>query len=202
MKLTRQVILSVAPHANLAITDEFVKNLPLLGPKYGLMIDDEQLQFLAQCVHESNGLTVFVENLNYSTPERIASVWPSRFTVASAKPYARNPKGLANKVYANRMGNGDEASGDGYRYRGQGSLQATGKDMFRKIGAILGVDLIARPELIQSPQYNLLGALAIANILGLGAIHDFKNDTHTLNGGYTGYADRLSIYNRLKTLTT
>jgi putative chitinase len=165
------------------------------------LTDDEQLQFLAQCIHESAGLTVFAENLNYSTAERIAAVWPSRFNVSSAKPYARNPKALANKVYANRMGNGDEASGDGYRYRGQGSLQGTGKDMFRKIGAILGVDLVAHPELIQSPQYNLLGALAIAKILGLGNIHDFKNDTHTLNGGYTGYADRLSIYNRLKTLT-
>jgi putative chitinase len=201
MRLTKEVILKIAPRANLALVNEIVTTLPKLAPQYGLGSDDEILQFLAQCIHESNGLTTFKENLNYSSAARIAAVWPSRFTTKSAIPYARNPAKLASKVYANRMGNGDEESGDGWKYSGKGLLQATGKAMFKMISDITGYDFVSKPDDMVLPKYNLLSALAVAKILKLGEIHDFKSDTKKLNGGYTNYEDRLSLYNRLKTLT-
>jgi putative chitinase len=199
--LSRGIILSITPRANIALVDEIVVNLPKLGPVYGLKTHDEQLQFLAQAIHESNGLTSFTENLNYSTPQRIAAVWPSRFNITTARPYARNPAGLANRVYANRMGNGPETSGDGWKYRGRGMLQGTGKAMYARISKETGVDFVSNPDLLLTPKYNLLGALAIARILNLGAIHDFRSDTKTLNGGYTNYDHRESLYKRLQQLT-
>lgn len=93
------------------------------------------------------------ENLNYTSAARIAKVWPSRFpSVASAKPYVRNPQKLANRVYANRNGNGDEASGDGWRYRGMGDTQLTGKENFARAGKKLGIDLVGKPELACEPE--------------------------------------------------
>ena len=91
---------------------------------------------LGQSSHESGGFKLVSENLYYSTPERIMAVWPSRFpTVNSAKPYAKNPSGLANKVYSDRMGNGDEASSEGSFFSGRGFLQLTGKSNFREFAA-------------------------------------------------------------------
>ena len=93
------------------------------------------------------------ENLNYTSAARIAKVWPSRFpSVASAKPYVRNPQKLANSVYANRNGNGDEASGDGWRYRGMGDTQITGKENFARAGKKLGIDLVGKPQLACEPE--------------------------------------------------
>ena len=198
MAATLQKILSVAPHANIALAKEISNCLHALAPSYGLLTEDEEFQFLAQAIHESNGLTAFEENLKYSRAERIAAVWPTRFSVSSAKDYVRNPAKLANKVYANRMGNGDESSGDGFRYRGRGMLQATGKSMYSSISKETGHDFIASPDDILLPKWNLVSSLAVAKILGLGNIHDFKSDTKRLNGGYTNYSDRLSIYNALK----
>lgn len=201
MILTRDTLLPVVPHADHDLLNEIVANLPTLAPKYGLGSDDEILQFLAQAFHESMGLTNFNENLNYTSADRIAAVWPSRFTKMTAIPYAHNPQKLASNVYANRMGNGDATSGDGWKYHGRTMLQATGKAMYKQISDMLGYDFVAKPDDINLPKWNLLASLTIAKILKLGAIHDFKNDTKTLNGGYEGYSDRLSIYNHLKQTT-
>lgn len=98
--------------------------------------------------HETGGRMQPVnENLNYSSAQRLCEVWPSRFpTKASAAPYVRNPQKLANRVYANRMGNGPEASGDGWRYRGRALPQLTGKENYAKASKLVGVDLIADPD--------------------------------------------------------
>lgn len=202
MKLTRDTILKIAPHADGSLLNEIVSSIEHLAPEYGLKSADEILQFLAQAIHESNGLSDFEENLFYKSPDRIAAVWPSRFTKVTASPYARNPQKLASKVYANRMGNGDEGSGDGWKYRGRTMLQATGKDMYKKISDRIGYDFVTHPDDINLPKWNLLASLCIAEILNLGEIHDFKADTKKLNGGYTNYSDRLSLYTRLKQLTS
>lgn len=113
--------------------DNYYKHLHQTMTDYRITDKLDQLVFLTTCVYESNYLCSPQENLYYSTPERIQVVWPSRFpTVASAKPFVRNPEKLANKVYANRLGNGDEASGDGWLYRGFGLIQITGKENHEK----------------------------------------------------------------------
>ncbi len=103
---------------------------------------------LATAYHETGGMMQPVnENLNYNSAARIREVWPKRFTsVAAAIPYVRNPQGLANRVYAGRLGNGPEASGDGWRYRGRALAQITGEDNYRKASKLVGVDLVADPE--------------------------------------------------------
>lgn len=201
MNLTVPAIRKVAPNAPDVIVNQIINDLPKWAPAFDLGNDEEVLQFLAQMIHESQGLTHFEESLYYSTPERIAQVWPSRFSVASARPYARNPQALANVVYANRMGNGNAASGDGWKYRGRGGLQATGKAMFQQISTLLKYDFVANPDALADPKWVLPGSLAVAKILKLGLIHDFVADTKKLNGGTIGLADRMAILKALRDAT-
>jgi len=99
------------------------------------------------------------ENLNYSA-KRLTEVWPSRFpSTGSAKPYANNPQRLANKVYADRMGNGPEASGDGWRYRGRGYPQVTGEANYAKVSPFVGIDLIADPDRLMEPRIAAIAML-------------------------------------------
>lgn len=115
--------------------------------------------FLANVGVESGGLTRVVENLNYSA-ERMAVVWPTRYAVPGSSPkrpnalavrLAHNPEALANNVYADRMGNGPEASGDGFQFRGRALIQITGRDNHTRIGKRLGLDLVNHPELLEEP---------------------------------------------------
>jgi putative chitinase len=109
-------------------------------PKYEINTVNRVAAFLAQCGHESVDFTVLQENLNYSTKGMMAT-WPKRFpTEASAAPYNRNPEKIANKVYADRMGNGPESSGDGWKYRGRGAIQLTGKSNYMAFMKDLGFD--------------------------------------------------------------
>lgn len=107
--------------------------------------------FLANIGVESAGLTATVENLNYSATGLLAT-FPSHFTQLEAQQYARKPITIASRAYANRLGNGDEASGDGWRYRGRGYLQVTGKSNYAAAGKALGLDLLAHPELLEQPE--------------------------------------------------
>ena len=118
------------------------------------------LDFLPQILHESAMLECTEERLSY-TPERIRQVWPSRFpTLASALPYSHSPAKLANHVYANRMGNGDESSGDGFAFRGRGVIQLTGRAGYAHVGDLIGQDLTSLPELMEQPRYALMAAIA------------------------------------------
>jgi len=117
-------------------------------------IDD----FIGQILHESTGLTRLSEDLHYGAP-RLMEVWPSRFpTLASATPFARNPEKLANKVYGGRMGNTEP--GDGWLYRGRGPIQLTGKNNYRRVGALVGQDLVGIPDLAAQPRFALEIAIA------------------------------------------
>lgn len=108
--------------------------------------------FMAQLAHESGGFRATVENLNYSA-EALSATWPSRFDHARAQAYARQPEKIAERVYGGRMGNGPEGSGDGWKYRGRGLLQATGKDNYRRISQALYGDarLLDDPQLLEHP---------------------------------------------------
>jgi putative chitinase len=158
--------------------------------------------FLAQIGHESGGLTVTEEKMGYSAA-RMMAVWPSRFpTLDSARPYANNPEKLGNHVYANRLGNGPPESGDGYRYRGRGLIQITGRDGYEKVGGVAGINLVAHPERAFSPGDALLVACAFWKWKGLNAIcdsGDFRAVTRRINGGTIGWADRLAWLEKVRT---
>lgn len=112
------------------------------------------LAFLPQVLHETGMLESTAENLTYTSPERIAKVWPTRFpTVASAVPFVAAPQKLANRVYANRMGNGNEASGDGHAFRGRGLIMVTGRAAYRRLGERWGQDLEVSPQLLEERHF-------------------------------------------------
>jgi putative chitinase len=162
--------------------------------------------FLAQVAHESNECRSLVENLSYSAP-RLTAVWPRRFpTIESAKPFAHNPERLANYVYANRLGNGDVASGDGWRFRGRGILQITGRTNYREAGAALGLDLEQFPEQLEQPLPAALAAAHFWSSRGCNALADarpgddddadFLRITQLINGGRHGLAERRAYWAR------
>ena len=160
---------------------------------FGIDTAEQQASFLGQCGHESNGFTALAENLNYKA-ESLCKVWPKRFpTLDAAQPYNRNPEAIANHVYANRMGNGDEGSGDGFAFRGRGLIQLTGRDNYRACGEALGVDLESNPDWVATPQYAALSAGWFWSIHVLNHIaSDITAVTKKINGGTLGLDDRVA----------
>ncbi|WP_447936953.1 glycoside hydrolase family 19 protein [Thermomonas fusca] len=127
--------------------------------------------FLAQIGHESAGLTRTEENLNYNA-RRLREVWPSRFSADAAADYARHPERIANRVYANRMGNGSEASGDGWRFRGRSPIQLTGRDNYRHLAQLTGLPLVAMPSLAAEVDEGALIAATWWQANGLNTLAD------------------------------
>lgn len=158
--------------------------------------------FMAQVAHESGHFSRLEENLNYSG-ERLWQVFRKYFTdEAEALTFAKQPEKIANRVYCNRMGNGDEASGDGWKYRGRGFIQLTGRDNYREIGKKIGVDLEATPELVATDLPTALKtACAFWDSRKLNVLAD-KDDlraiTKKINGGYIGLAERQSLLDRAR----
>lgn len=156
--------------------------------------------FLAQLAHESAGLTRFSENLNYSA-ERLVAMWPKRFTPALAAKYARQPEKIANYAYAGRYANGDESSGDGWRYRGRGPIQLTFRGNYRAAGEKLGLDLVNNPDRVLEPA---IGARVAGwywdsrKLNVLADARDFVGITKAINGGTHGLADRTALYEKAK----
>ena len=152
---------------------------------------------LGQAAHESGGFTITKENLYYSTPDRLCKVWPSRFkTVEDAVPYAKNPKALADKVYSNRMGNGEN---EGHIYIGRGFIQLTGKDNYRSFASDMRVpDVMNDPSLVET-DYAFESAMWFFEKNGLFRMADngigtdnIKAVTKRVNGGYHGLDDRIA----------
>lgn len=149
--------------------------------------------FLSQVLHESAMLTVLAENLNYSA-ERLVAVWPRRFpSVSRARPYARNPEALANHVYADRMGNTEP--GDGWKYRGRGLIQITGRSNYELVQELTGLPVVDEPDLLLEPGPALLSALAWWG----ESVPDAENMsveqvTRRVNGGTNGLRDRQRLF--------
>lgn len=139
------------------------------------------------------------ENLNYRA-DRLADVFKSRFpSVEAARPYARQPEKLANYVYANKGGNGDEASGDGWRYRGRGDIQVTLRDNYAEIGAGIGVDLLAHPEVLLDPVTSARAAAWYWQHHGIPTMCEtgrWTDSRRAVNRGLVGLADYLEIIRR------
>jgi putative chitinase len=173
-----------------------------LMPKYGIDTPLRQRHFLAQLLHESAGFNAVRENLNYSG-EALWRTFPRHFaTQAEAMTFARQPERIANRVYANRMSNGNEASGDGWRFIGRGLIQITGRANYTAVScALFGDDrLLTNPELLEQPRNAVESACWFwkSNNLNQFADRDDINTvTRRINGGVNGLADRQKYYNQL-----
>ena len=152
--------------------------------------------FLAQCAHESGYFTTMRENLNYSA-DGLKKIFPKYFASRNAQDYHRQPEKIANVVYSGRMGNGDEASGDGWRYCGRGFIQLTGKSNYDACGKALGVDLSENPQYLETPEGAARSAAWFWSKNGLNKFADegdIKGATKRINGGFIGLEDRTEIY--------
>ncbi|CAB4132387.1 COG3179 Predicted chitinase [uncultured Caudovirales phage] len=185
--------LAQAVHINPAKAEQWIDAINQTFEFFDISTPEQQASFLGQCGHESNGFTALVENLNYKA-ESLCKVWPKRFpTLEAAQPYHRNPEAIANHVYANRMGNGDEDSGDGFAFRGRGLIQLTGRANYKACGEALGVDLELTPELVETPQFAALSAGWFWSTHDLNRIaEDIVAVTKKINGGTLGLDDRVA----------
>jgi putative chitinase len=176
-----------------------IAQIPETAAKFAITSNLRLAHFLAQCALESMGFTATVENLNYSAP-RLLQVFPKYFKNVDVNDYSRNPQKIGNRVYANRMGNGDEASGDGFKYRGRGYIQLTGKNNYTSFSKFIGEDCVANPDLVATT-YPLASAGFYFNSNNIWAICDQGADvatvtkvTRAVNGGIHGLADRLQNF--------
>lgn len=182
--------------------DGWMKSINKLLPVYGITSKKRVAMFLAQTGHESNNWNTLEENLNYRAAT-LLKVFPKYFkTQSDANAFAMKPEKIANQVYASRMGNGGPVSGDGYRYRGRGILQITGKDNYRECSKGLYGDerLLQTPDLLTGKDGALGSAAWYWHTRGLNVYSD-KRDlagaTKKINGGLNGLEDRRMRYDRI-----
>lgn len=180
--------------AKLHIGADWVDALNETFSRFNINTKNQQAMFIGQCSHECGNFRLLEENLNYRA-ETLMKLWPKRFpSIEFAKQYEKNPKKIANSVYANRMGNRDEASGDGYRFRGRGALQCTGHSTYFHAGKALGIDFVMQPDLIATPKYAALTAGWFWETHKLNPpadALDFNKVTKIINGGLIGLDDRV-----------
>lgn len=189
------------------IPDSVINQIPEVSSKFGVNTPHRLAHFLAQTGHESGGFRVTTENLNYSA-KGLTNIFKKYFTPESAIEYQRKPEKIANIVYANRMGNGPQASGDGFKFRGRGYIQLTGKTNYQAFDKTVEDNIEANPDLVAT-KYPLLSAAWFWSKNGLNAIADtgasdevVTKITKKVNGGTIGLADRIAhfkeYYNLLK----
>lgn len=175
----------------LGIDAKWLEPLNMTFAKYDINTPVRQAFFMGQCMHESANFKAVEENLNYSA-NALMRTWPSRFPdLDTANKYANNPEKIANKVYAGRLGN--TADGDGFKYRGRGIIQLTGKEAYDNCGKAIGLDLINQPQLLAAPNNAVMSAGWFWNKKGLNALadaQDFETMTKRINGGLLGLDDR------------
>ena len=182
-----------------AMADKWLIPLQFTCDKFDINTPERIAGFLAQIGHESGGFRFTSENLNYRA-EALTRVWPSRFPPGVAESYAMQPEKIANRAYADRMGNGDEASGDGWKYRGRGLIQLTGKDNYAAFSLDADNEALVNPDLVAEPELAALSAGWFWKKNGLNALADNRDIvgmTRRINGGTNGLDDRQMRYSRL-----
>jgi putative chitinase len=187
------------------IPDSVIAQIPETAIKFNITNNLRLAHFLAQCSHESGGFKVFQENLNYSV-DGLKKIFPKYFPGNLSESYAKQPEKIASKVYGGRMGNGDESTKEGYKFRGRGALQTTGKENYKKLGDFLGIDLISNPDLVAT-KYQLASAAFFFESNKLWSICDKGADVATVtavtkrvNGGVIGINDRIKHFNEYYSL--
>ena len=195
MELTKEQLKQLLPKN--PYIDQWYKALSQLLPDYEINTPQRIAAFIAQCAHESGGFLFLTENLNYKA-ESLLKVFPKYFKdMATAKAYEKNPQKIANKIYADRMGNGNEASGEGFKYRGRGLIQLTGKTNYTWFAASLQITPEEAAEYTQTFEGACQSACWFWETNGLNAFAD-KGDilgmTKKINGGTIGLEDRKKHY--------
>jgi putative chitinase len=178
----------------LGIGPQWVDALNETFDRFGVSTPNQQAAFIGQCGHECGNFRILEENLNYKAAT-LMKLWPKRFpSLEIANAYAGNPKKIANMVYASRMGNRDEASGDGYRFRGRGCIQLTGHTNYFHAGKALGVDFVMEPDPVATPKYAAMTAgwfWSTHDCNRLAEAADWTGLTKKINGGIIGLQDRI-----------
>ncbi|WMJ08866.1 glycoside hydrolase family 19 protein [Nitrosomonas sp. sh817] len=183
------------------VPDAVLAQIPDCAAKFGIDSPLRLAHFLAQCAHESAEFKALEENLNYSA-DGLKKVFSKYFPGDLANGYARQPEKIASRVYANRMGNGDEASKEGYKYRGRGYIQLTGKDNYDAFAKAIGDDVVTNPDWVKT-KYPLLSAAWFWNTRALNELADqgasddvVTKITKKVNGGTLGLDDRISHFKK------
>ena len=196
MAITKEQLESFFEDTDEDIVDAYVDPLNKVFEKFEINNPNRIAMFLAQVGHESGGLTRTSENLNYK-PERLAQIFPKYFRDVDPHEYAHNPEKIANRVYSNRMGNGDEESGDGYKFRGRGLIQLTGRNNYESFAEDMEMDLDAAVEYLGTPEGAAMSAGWFWDQHDLNDWAD-KGDvvtvTKKINGGTIGLEDRKELY--------
>lgn len=195
MKLTASQLKQMVP--GITHADHWIEAFDQLLPDYEINTPKRIAAFIAQCAHESGGFRFLKENLNYKA-ESLMKTFPKYFSDRdTANAYAKQPVKIANRVYANRMGNGDEASGDGYKYCGRGLIQLTGKTNYDWFAASLEISATEASEYLETFEGAAQSACWFweSNNLNVEAdAGDIKKMTKKINGGYIGLDDRIKHY--------
>jgi len=188
-------MISAEQLTKLHIGAEWAEALNSTFQRFDISTLRQQAAFIGQCGHECRYFRILEENLNYKAAT-LMKLWPKRFpTLEVANQYAGNPKKIANMVYANRMGNRDESSGDGYRFRGRGCIQLTGHANYFHAGQALGIDFVMQPDLVATPMYAALTAGWFWSTHGCNPLAESSNWTgltKKINGGTIGLNERVA----------
>ena len=181
-----------------ATAEKYVDALNAACEQFGIDTPERQAGFLAQCAHESGHFKLLTEGLNYSA-KGLLGVFGKYFNAETAAQYERKPEAIANRVYANRNGNGAESTGDGFKYHGRGLIQLTFKNNYAEFGRAIGreQDILDNPDLVATPPYAALSAAwfwSTRHINALADVGDIEGMTRKVNGGLNGIDDRKAIY--------
>lgn len=181
------------------IPESVISQIPDTAKKFNITNPLRLAHFLAQCGHESGGFKAVSENVNYSA-DGLKKIFPKYFPGNLSESYARNPEKIASKVYGGRMGNGDESTKEGYKFRGRGYIQLTGKDNYKNFTKFIGEDCIGNPDLVAT-KYPLSSAAFFFDSNKLWSICDKGADdatvmavTKRVNGGVIGLSERIKEF--------
>lgn len=184
------------------VPESVISQIPMIMNKYNINTKLRLAHFLSQCQHESGNFSLVNENLNYSAG-RLMEIFPKYFRGKDTRSYDRNPQKIASLVYGNRMGNGAESTGEGYKFRGRGYIQLTGKDNYRAFTQSIGEDCVSNPDLV-STKYPLASAAWFFDRNGINSISDKGSSTDIVtqvtkrvNGGTIGLQDRINHFNEI-----
>lgn len=196
--VTLEILQAICPKTKKNVLTGYVEPLNITAEYYEMFENIKRIAgFLAQIAHESGGFNFVIENLNYSA-DGLRKTFPKYFSTQElASQYARQPDKIANRVYANRMKNGDEASGDGFKFRGRGLIQLTGRDNYTRFSEALGISLEETIQYLETPNGAVVSAGWFWDNNKLNAYcdrDDFIGLTKRINGGTIGLEDRKHHY--------
>lgn len=201
--ITVEQMKTIIPDMNWVKAQHYLPHMNTVLPSFGIDTPLRKAHFLAQLAHESGGLKYSEENLNYSA-KGLRSIFGKYFkTMEMAEAYARKPEKIANRVYANRMGNGAEESGDGWKYRGRGLIQLTGKENYQKFAQEHTIDCVNNPDLLLDAEIALTSACWFwkrRHLNRYADVDDLHMVTRRINGGTNGILHRQHYLESFKRL--